>query len=333
MGESTFRAMVVEEKEEGRFESGIEERSLSDLPEGDVLVRVRYSSLNYKDALSAVGNKGVTRNYPHTPGIDAAGEVVESASGAFSPGEKVLVTGWDMGMNTDGGFGEYVRVPAEWVLTLPEGMELKESMMYGSAGFTAGLSLHEIEAAGLTPQSGEIIVSGASGGVGSLSVGILSAAGYSVTAVTGKPGAAELLGRLGAKSVVGRDEVQDSSNRPLLKGRFAGAIDTVGGEMLSAIIRSTGYGGVVTCCGNAGGADLRITVYPFILRAVRLIGIDSVACPGPLRKSVWERLAGMWRVSELRQLATDIRLEDVPARLEKMLENTHTGRFVVDMDA
>ena len=324
-----FRAMVVEQTTDGRFESRIQERTISDLPDGDVLVKVRYSSLNYKDALSAIGNKGVTRHYPHTPGIDAAGEVVESRSDSFKAGEAVLVGGHDMGMDTDGGFGRYVRVPADWLLHLPAGMDARQSMMYGTAGFTAGLSLYELEGAGITPESGDILVTGASGGVGSLAVGILGAAGYSVIAATGKTGASEILTRLGAAAVVDRGDVQDSSGKPLLKARFAAAIDTVGGPMLSAAIRSVRYGGAVTCCGNAASADLQLTVYPFILRALRLIGIESVACPRPLRQLVWERLAGKWRVPELSSLITEIGLDAVPGELTAMLEDRHQGRSIV----
>lgn len=324
-----FRAMVVEQTADGRFESRIKERAISDLPDGDVLVKVHYSSLNYKDALSAIGNKGVTRHYPHTPGIDAAGEVVESRSDAFAAGDAVLVGGHDMGMDTDGGFGRYVRVPADWVLHLPAGMDARQSMRYGTAGFTAGLSLYELEGAGITPESGDILVTGASGGVGSIAVSILGASGYSVVAATGKPGASEILTRLGAAAVVDRGEVQDSSSKPLLKARFAAAIDTVGGPMLSAAIRSIQYGGAVTCCGNAASPDLQLTVYPFILRAVRLIGIESVACPGPVRQLIWERLAGQWRVPELSSLTTEIGLNAVPDQLTAMLEDKHMGRSIV----
>ncbi len=331
MDESSFQALVVRKTADKQYESHIETRSVADLPEGDVLVKVHYSSLNYKDALSAIGNKGVTRHYPHTPGIDAAGAVAACKSGQFAVGEPVLVTGHDLGMDTDGGFGGYIRVPAEWVLPLPDGMSLKQSMMYGTAGFTAALSLYELEASGITPRSGDILVTGASGGVGSLAVGILSGLGYSVVAVTGKPRAKELLTRLGAGAVVGRESVVDTSAKALLKGRFAGAIDTVGAEMLASAIRSVKYGGAVTCCGNAASGELHLSVYPFILRALRLIGIESVACPTPLRREIWNRLAGPWKVAELSLLITEIGLEAVPERLDAMLKGSHTGRCVVSL--
>jgi len=331
MSQSSFQALVVRKTAEKQYESHIETRSIEDLPEGDVLVKVHYSSINYKDALSAIGNKGVTRHYPHTPGIDAAGEVAACSSGQFAVGEQVLVTGHDLGMDTDGGFGGYIRVPADWVLPLPSAMTLKQSMMYGTAGFTAALSLYELEAAGITPRSGDILVTGASGGVGSLAVGILSGIGYPVIAVTGKPQAQELLGKLGAKAVVDRQSIVDNSPKALLKGRFAGAIDTVGAEMLSSAIRSVQYGGAVTCCGNAASGELHLTVYPFILRALRLIGIESVACPTPLRGEIWNRLAGPWAVADLSLLITEIGLDAVPEQLDAMLKGSHMGRWVVNL--
>ncbi len=253
------------------------------------------------------------------------------SSGQFAVGEQVLVTGHDLGMDTDGGLGGYIRVPAEWVLPLPGGMTLKQSMMYGTAGFTAALSLYELEAAGIPPASGDILVTGASGGVGSLAVGILSGLGYSVVAVTGKARAEKLLKRLGAKAVVGSESIVDTSPKALLKGRFAGAIDTVGAEILSSAIRSVQYGGAVTCCGNAASGELPLTVYPFILRALRLIGIESVACPTPLRREIWNRLAGPWAVADLSLLITEIGLDAVPERLDAMLKGSHMGRWVVNL--
>jgi acrylyl-CoA reductase (NADPH) len=248
MDHEIFQALVVHETAESQFERRIEERSLADLPQRDVLIRVHYSSLNYKDALSASGHRGVTRNYPHTPGIDAAGVVKESSDDRFEPGDRVLVTGYDLGMNTCGGFGQYVRVPAEWVVKVPRDLSLRESMIYGTAGVTAGLSVLKLQAQGVTPDQGEILVTGATGGVGSLAVGILAGDGYPVVAATGKLEAAQFLLDLGAREVVHRDEVRDTSGRPLLGGRWAGAIDTVGGEYLATALKSTRTDGVVTCC-------------------------------------------------------------------------------------
>jgi len=329
MNKTLFRAMVVEETADHRYTSSIQSRAVSDLPKGEVLIKVHYSSLNYKDALSANGNKGVTRRYPHTPGIDAAGEVADSTSDDFTIGEPVLVTGYDLGMNTSGGLAEYIRVPAAWVVRLPEGMTLKRSMMYGTAGFTAALSLLKLEESGITPQSGDILVTGASGGVGSLAVGILAAAGYSVVAASGKAAAVDLLTRLGAKEILGRSAVIDTSGKPLLRTRFAGAIDTVGGDILSFALRSVQYGGAVTCCGNVASPELNLTVYPFILRGISLFGIDSAECPMPLRKAVWERLSGDWHLSALDNLTTEIALESVPEHFDAMLKGQHMGRCVV----
>lgn len=331
MTPSSFRAMVVEETEDHRFVRRITQRAVSDLPKGDVLIKVHYSSLNYKDALSASGNKGVTRRYPHTPGVDAAGEVAESTDSAFKVGAPVLVTGHDMGMNTSGGFGQFIRVPAQWVVPLPDGLTLRESMMLGTAGFTAALSLLRLEEAGVTPQGGDILVTGASGGVGSLAVAILAGRGYSVVAASGKPEAKKLLTDLGAKEILDRQAVQESSGRALLPGLFAGAIDTVGGEILSFAVRSAKYGGVVTCCGNAASPDLRLTVYPFILRGVRLIGIDSAECAMQLHHAVWSRLAGPWKVTHLERLTTEIQLENLDMHISAMLAGGVTGRFLVNM--
>ena len=257
MSDSTrFRAMVVSENEDKTFSRAISERTADDLPDGDLLVSVAYSSLNYKDALSASGNKGVTRNFPHTPGIDAAGTVVESGAGDFAAGDEVVLTGFDLGANTDGGFAEYVRVPAAWAVKRPDGLSLKESMVYGTAGFTAALSVLRLQEGGVTPDSGDVLVTGATGGVGCLAVGILAHAGYRVVASTGKESEKDFLMGLGAADVISREAADDQSGRPLLKSVWAGAVDTVGGNILATAIKSAKYGGVVTCCGNVASVDL-----------------------------------------------------------------------------
>jgi acrylyl-CoA reductase (NADPH) len=281
---SSFQALVVRETADGEFTRQIEERALADLPDGEVLVCVHYSSLNYKDALSASGHKDVTRSYPHTPGIDAAGVVEESVAAEFRPGDPVIVTSYDLGMNTPGGWGQYIRVPAAWVVPLPQDLTLRESMIYGTAGFTAALSVHRLEAHGLAPDAGEVLVTGATGGVGSLAVAILARAGYQVVAASGKADAGPFLRDLGAAEVVDREAVRDDSGRPLLRGRWAGAVDTVGGEYLATALKSTQYGGAVACCGLVASADLPTTVYPFILRGVSLLGVDSQACPMDTRR-------------------------------------------------
>jgi acrylyl-CoA reductase (NADPH) len=327
-----FEALVVHETEDGQFVRRIEERTVDDLPAGDLLVRVHYSSLNFKDALSATGHRGVTRRYPHTPGIDAAGVVVESAEEAFRPGDEVVVTSYDLGMNTSGGWGQYVRVPAGWAVPLPEGLSQREAMIYGTAGFTAGLAALKLEAHGLRPEGGQVLVTGASGGVGSLAVGILARAGYRVAAATGKPEQEDYLRRLGATEVLSRDEVRDESGRPLLSGRWAGAVDVVGGEYLASVLKAVEYGGAVASCGLAGSAELPATVYPFILRAVSLLGIDSQNCPMGLRRRVWDRLAGPWKLRNLERVATERGLGELEPEIERILQGQQTGRVVVDLE-
>lgn len=268
MSTATFKAMVVEEVAEKNFSRSIKERNIDELPEGEVLIRVSYSSLNYKDALSATGNRGVTRNFPHTPGIDASGTVEQSSVEDFKPGDEVIVTSYDLGMNTSGGFGQYIRVPAAWVVPLPAGLSLKESMMFGTAGFTAGMSILALTHC-VKPEAGEILVTGATGGVGSLAVAMLAKLGYQVAAVTGKQDAESFLKEMGASRVVMRDDAVDTSGRPMLKGLWAGVVDTVGGDVLATAVKSTDLQGVVTCCGNVMSPNLPLTVFPFILRGFR----------------------------------------------------------------
>jgi len=327
----SFSALVVEERGAGEFTRQIRKRSIDELPEGELLVRVHYSSLNYKDALSALGRPGVTREYPHTPGIDAAGEVVSCADGAFAAGERVIVTGHDLGMNCPGGFGQYIRVPSCWAVRLPEGLTLRESMVIGTAGLTAALSLHRLSQAGVRPDCGDILVTGATGGVGSIAVTMLAKAGYGVVAVTGKSSEADFLRALGARLVLSREELLRGADRPLLKERWAGVLDVVGGEMLAAAIKSTSYGGVVTCCGLARSAELPLNVYPFILRAVSLIGIDSAQCPAPLRQEVWQRLAGEWKPAGLIESAVEAPLSGLEEKFSAMLRGELRGRTVVNL--
>jgi putative YhdH/YhfP family quinone oxidoreductase len=326
-----FKALVVEEVQDNQFKRSVTEKSTDDLPAGDVLVRVHFSSLNYKDALSATGNKGVTRKYPHTPGIDAAGVVEQSSDERFKPGDEVIVTSYDLGMNTSGGFGQYIKVPADWVVPMPEGFSARESMLYGTAGFTAALSVYQLKQHNVLPENGDILVSGATGGVGGIAVSILSKMGYSVVAVNGLSDASDYLKDIGANSVISIDEATDKSGRPLLKAKWAGSIDTVGGDILATSIKSVKLSGTVTCCGNAASADLPLTVFPFILRGVMLIGIDSQNCPMPLRKKIWKKLAEDWRVPQFEQRVSEIGLYDLNQRIDMMIERKHQGRAVVKL--
>ena len=326
-----FKAVVVEKTADKQFVRSIQERSVNDLPPGDLVVRVRYSSLNFKDALSATGHPGVTRQFPHTPGIDAAGEVVSCESGAFIPGELVIVTGYDLGMETDGGWGEYIRIPSNWAVRLPAGLTLREAMVIGTAGFTAALSVLKLEQAGLTPEAGEILVTGATGGVGSIAVSILSRAGYQVVAGTGTATEAAFLAKLGAVEVITRAEVTAGSERPMLKERWAGVVDVVGGETLAAAIKSTRYGGVVTCCGLVGSIELSLNVYPFILRGVSLIGIDSVNCPADTRQKVWQKLSGEWKPEHLEDVVTEVVPEGLEEKIQVILQGGIRGRVIVKL--
>ncbi|KIH76497.1 putative quinone oxidoreductase, YhdH/YhfP family [Geoalkalibacter ferrihydriticus] len=331
MSETTFKAMIVEEAEPKKFTRRIGERKISDLPDGDLLIRVHYSSLNFKDALSATGNKAVTRKFPHTPGIDAAGEVVECSCGRYQPGDQVLVTGYDLGMETDGGFGQYIRIPCDWAVKLPDGLSLRESMIIGTAGFTAGLCVWKLEQAGVQPDAGDILVTGASGGVGSIAVSILARLGYRVVAVTGKTAAADFLKTLGAAEVIGREAVLEGAERPMMKERWAGVVDVAGGDLLAGAIKATRYGGAVTCCGLVGSPDLNINVFPFILRGVSLLGVDSVQCPAEPRLAVWEKLAGLWKPEHLEETASECGLEELEEKIQAILKGQIRGRTLVNM--
>ncbi len=326
-----FKALVVSEADDKQYVREICTTSLDALPQGEVVVQVHYSSLNYKDALSASGNKGVTRNYPHTPGIDAAGVVVESADRAFKSGDEVIVTSYDLGMNTAGGFGQYIRVPAQWVVPLPAGLTLKEAMCYGTAGFTAGLSVFKLLDHGVLPEHGEVLVSGATGGVGGIAVAILSKLGYTVAAVNGLVDEADYLKEIGANRVVSIEEAADKSGRPLLKAQWAGSIDTVGGDILATSIKSINPHGAVTSCGNVASPDLPINVFPFILRGITLVGIDSQNWPMPERRKTWEKLAGEWKITTMEAVVQEIGLDELTGCIDRMLQGQHRGRTVVNM--
>lgn len=325
-----FKAMVVSETAEKTFPREIRERALSDLPAGELIIEVKYSSLNYKDALSATGNKGVTRKYPHTPGIDAAGIVADSTTKLFGVGDQVTVTGFDLGMNTSGGFGQYISVPALWATKLPQGLSLKQSMSYGTAGLTAALCIIRLMASGLTKDSGEVLVTGATGGVGSIAVAIFGKLGFSVVAATGKTSEQEFLRDLGAKTIISREEANDTSGRPLQKPRWAGVIDTVGGNILATALKTTKYAGLVAACGNAMSPELNVNVFPFILRGVSLLGVDSVEIPMRARQMAWQKLAGEWSI-DLSKIVTEVSLEELNPKIEAILKGGVRGRVLVDL--
>ncbi|MDZ7659936.1 YhdH/YhfP family quinone oxidoreductase [Fodinibius sp.] len=328
---STFKALVVEEKSDGLFQRSVRQWPKDNLPDHEVLIEVEYSSLNYKDALSATGNKGVTKKYPHIPGIDAAGVVVESSDAQFSTEDKVIVTGYDLGQNTSGGFGQYIRVPANWIVPLPKELTLRESMMIGTAGFTAAIGIHHLRHNNINPDSGNILVTGATGGVGIMAIAILSKLGYKVTAATGKMNQKEFLTETGAASVIHREEVQDESSRPLLSSKWAGAIDTVGGIMLDTTLRQTQHNGTVACCGNVLGHELHTNVYPFILRGVHLAGMDSRNCKMELRNKLWGKLANDWKPKNIERLAREVSLEELDDEIDRIINGKQVGRVLVNI--
>ena len=321
-----FKAFVTEETDEG-FVSKVVERSLEDLPEGDVLIKVLFSSLNYKDALSASGNKGVSRNYPHSPGIDAAGIVEESNSDEFSIGDEVIVTGYDLGMNTSGGFSEYIRVPKEWIIKKPDNLELEESMAYGTAGLTAGLCVRKILISGIKPDDGEVFVTGATGGVGIVAVMLLAKLGFDVVAITGKDTETDLLKSLGAKEVINRSEFEGEMKSPLAKPRWAGGVDAGGSDILSNLISATHQRAAIACCGMVGGVNLNTSIFPFILRGLSLLGIDSAETLIDVKKEIWNNFASDWKLEKINDQIKDVGLEELSSEIEKILNGKQVGRI------
>jgi alcohol dehydrogenase len=327
---TNYSALVVKETEPKCFERSIELLPLKDLPRSDVLIEVKYSSLNFKDALSAHGNKGVTRNYPHTPGIDAAGVVVESSSDEISVGDEVIVTGYDLGMNTFGGLAQYISVPAQWVVKKPADLSFKQSMAIGTAGLTAALCVDKLLMTGITAEQGPILVTGATGGVGSVAVMLLAKLGFSVTAVTSKVEQHDLLYALGATEIISRKSLQDVSPKPMLKPLWAGCVDTAGGDMLGEVLKQIKPGGSVAACGLASGVALNTTVLPFIIRGVNLLGIDSVEIPLAFKQKAWKKLADKWSL-DLSPLTTEIHLIDAISWLERIHTDNALGRVVVSL--
>ena len=314
----------------GALGGRVVEAALDELSPGDVVIKAAYSSVNYKDAMAATIPKRILRRVPMIPGIDVSGTVESSADARFGPGDRVLVTGYDLGVSNDGGYAEYVRVPADWIVRVPPGLDLLDVMAIGTAGFTAALSVIELERNGLTPSAGPVIVTGATGGVGSMGVQCLAARGYTLTALTGKDSEHDYLRSLGAKDILPRSAVQPATG-PIGKATWAGAIDPVGGDTLAWLIRTMAYRGVIAASGLTGGTDVHTSVIPFILRGVKLLGIDSVMCPMDLRLEVWRRLATDLKPARLRASITEIGLSGLPEAFQTLLKGAARRRFVVTL--
>jgi len=322
-----FKAYQIHE-DSGKVSAQLVELGLDDLDPGEVLIRNSHSSVNYKDALAATGTGRIVRHFPLVGGIDVAGVVAASSDTRFKEGDPVLVTGYGMGVEHDGGYAEYSRVPGDWVVPLPQGLSAYDVMAIGTAGFTAALAIMRMEQNGLKPGNGPVVVSGASGGVGSMAVDLLAGLGYEVTAISGKDDQHEYLRHLGASQVLSRHTLE-LGKRPLEKALWAGAVDPVGGEMLAWLTRTMRQQGTIASCGLTGGIELHTTVMPFILRGVSLLGIDSVQCPMELRRSAWERLAGEMRPRNLEEMTQTIVFEQLPATFDALLKGAVKGRVVV----
>ena len=326
---ATFRAFIVD-KTEAAFSAGLGELSLTDLPAGDVLVKVAYSGVNYKDGLASIPEGKIVRSYPFVPGIDLAGVVEESSDARFKSGDEVIVTSYDLGVSHYGGFSEYARVKADWVVAKPAGLTLKEAMALGTAGFTAALAIHQLEKNGLKPGGGPVLVTGATGGAGSSALSILHKRGYQVTASTGKASEHAYLRELGASEIIERSVTSVESNRPMEKELWAGSVDAVGGSTLAYLIRSTRYGGSIAAFGMTGGGNFSSTVFPFILRGINLLGIDSVSCPMELRSEIWQRLASDYKPEHLlSHIGHEISFEELPLALASILKGGARGHAVV----
>lgn len=324
-----MKAFLVEKTDTKEYICGVKEVETPILNENEVLIQTTYSSLNFKDALSSVGNPGVTRVFPHITGIDVAGVVVESTSNEFKKGDEVLVTGYDFGMNTNGGHSEFVKAPISWVVKKPNNITDKEIMVYGTAGLTAALSVNELLNNGISPSSGEILVTGATGGVGSIAVAILSKLGFEVVALSGKKDQVEFLKSIGAKEVILRESFDVENPKPMVSERYAGVIDTVGGNILAQALKAIKYDGVATCCGLTASFELHTNVFPFILRGVRLIGIDSVECKKSKKIAAWEKIATDFKIDLLESITTEITLEGIAQAYEKLLSGKVVGRYLV----
>ena len=326
-----YKSLVTSEKDKS-FINEVIEQDLSILPNNDTLIKVKYSSLNYKDALSASGNKGVTRSYPHTPGIDAAGIIEETSSSKFDVGEEVIVTGYDMGMNTFGSFGEYIRIPENWIVKKPSNLSLSDSMAFGTAGLTAGLCLRKLLNNDLNPSDGEVFVTGVTGGVGIISLMLFKKLGFKVTAITGKKDQENLLKKLGADRVIDRNELDIDLISPLQKTIYAGGIDAVGGKILSNLMCSTTQRASIACCGMVSGLSLNTSIFPFILRGLSLFGVDSAESLIEVKEEVWNNLSSSWKLENINDNIKDISLDELPVEIEKILEGKQIGRVRIVYD-
>ena len=330
---STYKAFEVREEIEKKFVGAIVEKSALELAEGSVSIEVHYSSVNYKDALSASGSKAVTREYPHVPGIDAAGKVIATTDSNFAVGDEVVVTGYDLGMNTAGGFGQQVTVPGGWVTKLPVGLSLRDSMVLGTAGLTAGLCVNKLLLNSITPEAGKVLVTGATGGVGIIACALLVKLGFEVVASTGKLAETAKLMALGVSEVISREAFSEENPRPMLKESYAAAVDVAGGTTLVNVIKSLSYGGSVAACGLVDSPALSATVLPFILRGVNLLGVDSVELPLAQKQQIWNLFANEWALTDIDSLAETIVLSELPAVLAKVLAGGAVGRYVLDLRA
>lgn len=326
-----FKALVVD-KTENDFTVNVKQLTTQDLPAGDVLIKVSYSSVNYKDGLASTPNGKIVRSYPFIPGIDLAGVVVSSNDSRFKAGDEVIATSYEIGVSHFGGYSEYAQIPAEWVVGLPEGLSLKEAMVYGTAGFTAALSVQRLEENGLTPDKGSVLVTGATGGVGSIAVAILAKRGYHVVASTGKQSEHDFLLEIGASEILSREDVAGEKIRALDKQLWAGAVDPVGGKTLASILSKITYNGSVAVSGLTGGGDVPTTVFPFILRGINLLGIDSVYCPMETRIALWKRMATDFKPDNLlKVINSEVSLEELPNVLSSILKGEARGRTIVKL--
>lgn len=327
---TTFHALVVN-KENEQISLDVQNLSLEDLPQGEVLIRVHYSSVNYKDSLATIPNGNIVNQYPFVPGIDLAGVVVSSDDSRFQEGDEVIATSYEMGVSHYGGYSEYARIPAKWIVPLPEGLTLKEAMIIGTAGFTAALSVQRLLDNEINPERGKVLVTGATGGVGSFAISILSTLGFTVEGSTGKETETEFLSNLGASSIVPRTEVFDGTVRSLGKQKWAAAVDPVGGEPLAALLSQIQYGGSVAVSGLTGGTKLPATVFPFILRGVNLLGVDSVYCPMDKRLAIWNRLATDFKPASFDLfIQEEVTLHELPHKVSIPLQGKATGRILVN---